>query len=143
MSIGTARFFEQVDLMQRQTWVRGQMCKLDEECTKLVQSLPYPPTAGSLQRWWVEKAREDTEYDRLLEEAVALDEALMTTHSTSLPSPESSSSYTSFSGLPSKLKAAGLEAEVTCTQKAAATAFQCLSQRSGNPLFSHVNDIVF
>ena len=119
------------------------MSKLDEECTQLVGSLPHPPTAGYLRRWWVEKAREATEYGRLLEEAVALNEALMGSSVGHLPSPGRCWSYTSFSGLPSKLKEAGLEAETSCSQKAAAAAFECLLERSCNPVFSNDCSVIF
>lgn len=124
--------------MQRLEEVRNEMCKLDQQCTFLVQALPQAPPLGSVQRRWVEKAREATEYPQLLKEAVALDEVLMASNqSTTLPD-----SSTTIPGLPSQLKEAGLEPEVQATQVAAAAAFHCLPAVASNPLYSD-SDIVF
>ena len=121
------------------------MVRLDEKCTALVHSLPYAPQAGPLHRAWVEKAREATEYPELLEEVIALDEMLMAKSTTSSTS-QLPNSHRDFAGLPVMLEAAGLEQEVSCTQRAAAADFESLSTKSSNPLFddeSDIEDIVF
>ena len=121
------------------------MVMLDEECTRIIHSLPHAPPAGPLQRRWVEKAREATKYPALMEEVIGLNEALMA-KSDSSSSSQLPDSYRGFSGMPVMLEAAGLEQEVSCTQMAAAADFESLFTKSSNPLFgneSDIDDIVF
>ena len=133
--------------MQRREEIRQEIVKLDEKSTAVVNSLPHAPQAGPLHRQWVKMAREATEYPMLLKEVAELDEALMVgPRSSASLSSQLPDSYRGFSGLPVRLKAEGLEQEVSCTQTAAAADFESLSTKSSNPLFgdeSDIDDIVF
>ncbi len=116
------------------------MCKLDQECTELVQALPGGPQPGYVQRRWVEKAREATDYPTLMEEAIGLAEALKCDTPRDSASQQQGSRHTTYHGLTILSEAAGLEEEVGPRQQAAAAAFQALPEKTSNPTFEEEDD---
>ena len=116
------------------------MCRLDQECTELVQAIAHGPQPGYLQRRWVEKAREATDYPKLMEEAVDLAEALKCDTPREGTAQLQGSRHTLYQGLTILSEAAGLEEEVGPRQQAAAAAFQALPEKTSNPTFEEEDD---